>query len=206
MKLYFSKGVCSLFPRIIANEINAPVEFIDVDYKSKKTSDNVDFLTKVNARGLVPVLQLDNGEYLTEGVAISQYLAQNYGGQHLMPKDGTMERIRMVEWLNFITSEIHKGVGGLSKTNNNEALKARFLQNLETLAGRLKGKTYAMGNEFMLPDAYLATTLYWLNTSWFTAAKRKDYPILESYFQNLKKRPSVAKAFKDENLGDIETL
>ena len=107
MKLYFSPEACSLSPHIVLRELGLPFTLVKVDNKTKKTADGRDFLA-INAKGYVPVLELDDGQRLTEGPAIVQYLADLKPEAQLAPASGTFERVRLQEWLNFITSEIHK--------------------------------------------------------------------------------------------------
>ena len=113
MKLYYSPGACSLSPHIVAREAGIELELIKADTKTKKMEDGGDYW-QVNAKGYVPALRLDNGQLLTEGPAIVQYLADQKPESGLAPAAGTMDRYRVQEWLNFITSEIHKSFSPLS--------------------------------------------------------------------------------------------
>src|SRR5512135_2876574 len=110
MKLYFSPEACSLSPHIVLRELGLPFTLVKVDTKSKKTADGADFLA-INPKGYVPVLELDNGQRLTEGPAIVQYLADRKPEAGLAPPAGSLERYRLQEWLNYTTSELHKSFG-----------------------------------------------------------------------------------------------
>jgi glutathione S-transferase len=124
MKLYFSPGACSLSPHIVLREIGQKFDLAKVDLGSKKTDAGEDY-TKVNPKGYVPALEIKDGEVLTEGPAIVQYLADNAKATDILPAPGTIQRYRAMEWLNFITSEIHKGFGSLfGKALNEDARKA----------------------------------------------------------------------------------
>ena len=129
MKLYFSPGACSLSPHIVAREAGLDIDLIKTDLKTKHTADGGDF-TAINGKGYVPALQLDNGQVLTEGPAIVQYLADQKPASGLAPAAGTMERYRVQEWLNFITSEIHKGFSPLFNPDASADWKAAAKANL----------------------------------------------------------------------------
>src|SRR5262245_53456827 len=122
MKLYFSPGACSLSPHIVLREAGLSFTTEQVDTKTKKTKAGADFW-QVNAKGYVPVLELDNGERLTEGPAIVQYVADQKPDSALAGKPGTIERSRVQEWLNFITSELHKGFSPLFRPTTPEDYK-----------------------------------------------------------------------------------
>src|SRR6204780_2079521 len=164
MKLYFSPGACSLSPHIVSREAGIPLEYEQVDNREKKTKSGVDFWT-INAKGYVPVLEIDNGQRLTEGPAIVQYLADQKPASGLMPAAGTLDRYRVQEWLNFITSELHKSFGPIFRPTTPDAFKPISKENL---AGRfayldkqLAGGQYLMGDKFTGADAYLFTILNW---------------------------------------------
>lgn len=110
MKLYYSKGSCSLAIRILINELNLKVDFVAVNLKNKQTEQGQDFF-KINIKGAVPSLQLEDGSILTENLVIQQYLADTHNGSALLPKVGEMQRYRVLEWSNFVTTELHKGCG-----------------------------------------------------------------------------------------------
>jgi glutathione S-transferase len=129
MKLYYSPGACSLSPHIVLREAGMTFDVEKVDLKTKTTATGADF-TKVNPKGQVPTLQLDSGEILTEGPVIVQYIADQNPGAGLAGAAGTMERYRVQEWLNFITSELHKGFSPLFRPNTPDAYKEIAKANL----------------------------------------------------------------------------
>ena len=164
MKLYYSPGACSLSPHIVSRELGIPLELKKVNNKDKTVEGGGDYW-QVNPRGYVPALVLDNGETLTEGPAIVQYLADQKPEAGLAPRNGTFERYRLQEWLNFLTSEVHKQFSPLFKPNTPEDYKKIAKENLATrfdwLDKQLAGKDYLMGKQFTVADAYLFTVLRW---------------------------------------------
>lgn len=200
MKLYYSPGACSLSPHIVAREAGIPVELVKVDLKAKKLSDGGDFFD-VNAKGYVPAIRLDDGQFLTEGPAIVQYLADQKPGAKLAPAAGTMERYRVQEWLNFITSELHKGIGGLFNPAVTPEWRKGITDRLEVrlgyLAKALQGKAYLMGDAFSVADAYLFTVLNWAPMVKLDLA---PWPVLGEYQKRVAARPAVQEALKAEGL------
>ena len=147
MRLYFSPGACSLSPHIVLREAGLGFDLEQVDLKAKKTKSGEDFL-RINPKGQVPVLRLDNGELLTEGPAIVQYIADREPEAGLIPAAGTMERYRVLEWLNFITSELHKGFAPLFRPNTPEAYVAISKENS---GGSLRLSGWTLGRQG-IPD------------------------------------------------------
>ncbi|SDR56906.1 glutathione S-transferase [Rhizobiales bacterium GAS113] len=197
MELYFAPLACSLATRITLYEAGADATFRYVDTKAKRTADGGDFLA-VNKMGQVPVLRTDAGELLTENPAILQFVADQYPDAGLAPEKG-MERYRLQQWLNFITSELHKVVyiPLLDHTSTEGAkayarskTKARF----DFLDAHLREREYLL-DRFTIADAYLVTVLNWSKTSGIDLA---NWPAVLAYFKRLHKRPSVAKAFAEE--------
>lgn len=200
MKLYYSPGACSLSPHIVARELGLPVQIQKIDNKAKTIDGGGDYW-KVNGKGYVPALELDNGEVLTEGPAIVQYLADQKPEAGLAPKAGSLERYRLQEWLNFITSEIHKQFSPLFRPTTPEDYKTIAKQNLENrfawLDQQLAGKDYLLGSRFTVADAYLFTVLRW------TVPMKMDlsrYPNLAAYLQRVGRRPKVKEAMQAEGL------
>ncbi len=200
MKLYFSPGACSLSPHIVLREAGLPVELVKVDLKTKRFGDDADFRT-VNGKGQVPTLELDDGQRLTEGPAIVQYLADRVPEAGLAPAAGTMERYRLQEWLNFITAELHKSFTPLFDPASEETLKARVR---ERLAGRfdwivqqLAGHDYLLGSRFTVADAYLFVILGWTRYVDIDLAR---WPALAAYVGRVAARPGVQQALKAEGL------
>src|SRR4051794_17676240 len=157
MKLYYAPGACSLSPHIVAREAGIPIQLQKVNTKDKSMEGGGDFW-QVNPRGYVPVLELDNGERLTEGPAIVQYLADQKPDSGLAPKAGSLERYRLEEWGSFPAAEVHKQFSPLCKRNPPEHYKQIAKQNLATrldwLDQQLAGKHYLMGKTFTVADAY----------------------------------------------------
>ena len=166
MQLYFAPGACSLASHITAREAGINLDLKRADTKTKKLEDGSDYLA-VNSKGAVPALKLDNGQVLTEGVAIMQYLADQKPESGLAPKNGTLERYRVQEWLNYLTSEVHKTFSPLWNPTNEQAVKDYALTNLKKkfdwLNTQLAGKKYLTGDNFTVADAYLFTLVNWTN-------------------------------------------
>jgi glutathione S-transferase len=200
MKLYFSPGACSLSPHIVLREAGLNFSLEQVDTKTKQTKAGNDFW-KINPKGYVPTLELDNGDRLTEGPAIVQYLADQKPESGLAPKSGTMERVRLQEWLNFITTEIHKGFSPLFRPTTPEDYKpiAReaLFKRFEYIDKQLAGKQYLMGDKFTVADAYAFTVLNWTN---FQKMDLAPYPNVVAYMERVKARPKVQEALKAEGL------
>jgi glutathione S-transferase len=200
MKLYYAPGACSLSPHIVAREAGIPVQLQKVNTKDKSMEGGGDFW-QVNPRGYVPVLELDNGERLTEGPAIVQYLADQKPDSGLAPKAGTLERYRLQEWLNFLTSEVHKQFSPLFKPNTPEEYKPIAKQNIATrfdwLDKQLAGKDYLMGKNFTVADAYLFVLLNWTKPTQIDLAK---WPNLAAFQKRTGSRPKVKEALQAEGL------
>ena len=200
MKLYYAPGACSLSPHIVARELGLPIQLQKVNTKDKSMEGGGDFW-KVNARGYVPVLELDNGERLTEGPAIVQYLADQKPESGLAPKAGTLERYRLQEWLNFLTSEVHKQFSPLFKPNTPEDYKPIAKENLANrfnwLNDQLAGKDYLTGKQFTVADAYLFVLLNWTKPTQIDLAK---WPNLQAFQKRVGSRPKVKEAMQEEGL------
>ena len=164
MKLYFAPGACSLSPHIALREAGVKFDLEQVNNQEKKTKSGVDYWS-VNGKGQVPVLEFDNGDRLTEGPVIVQWIADQNAGSGLIPGCGKPERYRVQEWLNFITSELHKVYGPLFRPNTPDAFKDITKENLGKRIAwvdqQLAGKQYLMGDQFTVADAYLFTILRW---------------------------------------------
>jgi len=201
MKLYYAPHTCSLSPHIVLLELGLPFELVKVNNQTKQTSDGRDFRT-INPKGYVAALELDDGEMLTEGPAIVQYLADLRPGMRLAPPNGTLERTRLQEWLNFVTSEIHAGSAPLFQTALPEAAKAHFRERLfkrfDYLDGILAGSRHLMGQPFSVADAYLFTVLGWCR---FFAIELDRWPFLAAYAARIGERPAVRAALRAEAQG-----
>ncbi len=200
MQLYFSPGACSLASHITVLETGLPVELKRADTKTKKLEDGSDYFA-VNSKGSVPALRLDNGQVLTEGPVIMQYLADQKPDTKLVPKAGTLERYRLQEWLNYITSEIHKSFSPLFSPAANDAVKAYTVQNLEKkfdwLNKQLTGKQYLTGDQFTIADAYLFVVANWSN---FVGIDLNRWPALKAFQDRVAARPKVKEAMEAEGL------
>jgi glutathione S-transferase len=200
MKLYYAPGACSLSPHIVSRELGIPVELKKVNTKDKTVEGGGDYW-KVNARGYVPALELDDGQVLTEGPAIVQYLADKKPDAGLAPKAGSLERYRLQEWLNFLTSEVHKQFSPLFKPNTPEDYKPIAKQNVATrfdwLDKQLEGKDYLMGKQFTAADAYLFVLLRWTKPTQIDLAK---WPKLAAFHDRVAARPKVKEALQAEGL------
>jgi glutathione S-transferase len=200
MQLYFSPGACSLASHITALEAGVPVKLERADTKTKKLVDGSDYYA-VNSKGAVPALKLDDGQVLTEGVAIMQYLADQKPQSKLVPAAGTLERYRVQEWLNFITSEVHKGYSPLWNPNADPKVKEYALGNLEKkldwINAQLAGKKYLTGDTFTVADAYLFTVVNWSN---FLGISLDKWPVIKEFQARVAARPKVQEALEAEGL------
>jgi glutathione S-transferase len=200
MKLYYSPGACSLSPHIVLREAGLAFEPVLASTKTHKLQDGTDYYT-INPKGYVPLLELDNGERLTEGPAIVQYIADQTPGKKLAPANGTFERYRLQEWLNFITSELHKGFGTLfTPAMPDEAkavARARVTDRLKWVDTQLAGKQYLMGDDFSVADAYLFTISNWAPHVGIDISGLSD---LAAYRARVAARPAVQEAMKAEGL------
>lgn len=201
MKLYFSPGACSLAVRITIHELNLPCEFEAVDLKTKQTASGVNYLT-VNHKGSVPGLQIDADTFLTENAVIQQYLADTNKAYHLLPALGDFKRYRVLEWLNYVSTDVHKSFSplfnGLVPENSKQEIFIPILKSkLAYLNRELEGKHYLMGDEFTLPDGYLFVTLRWLPAFKISL---DEFPNVKKYFDTVKERPSVQRSMQEEGL------
>jgi glutathione S-transferase len=200
MKLYYAPGACSLAPHIVAREAGLRLDLEKVDLGRGKTESGATF-ADINPKGYVPALSLDGGEVLTEASALVQYLADQAPQTGLAPAAGTLERYRLLEWLGFISTEIHKGFGPLWNPQTPEAAKAIARNNLGKrfawLDQRLARGPYLMGERFTVADAYLFTVTNWTNIH---AIDLKPYPNLKAYMERVGARPKVREALVAEGL------
>lgn len=200
MKLYYSPGACSMAPHIVLHEAGYAFQAIRVDTAKRQTANGDDY-TKINPKGYVPALQLDSGEVLTEVAVILQYLADQKPQADLAPRPGTMERYRLMEWLNFIATEVHKGLNPFFKFKAvmtpewREAQIGALAKRFDYLAEELTGKQFLMGDKFTVADAYLFTVLGWPE---FVKIDTSHWPTLKEYRRNLMNRPGVKKTLTAE--------
>jgi len=164
MKLYYSPGACSLSPHIALCEAELPYELVRVDIQQATLEDGSDYHS-VNPFAYVPALALDNDEILLEGPAIVQYIADQVPGKQLIPAAGEIDRYRLQQWLNFISTELHKGLGALFNpalpNETRELFKGIVSQRLDIVAAQLENSSFIMGETFTVADGYLFTVLSW---------------------------------------------
>jgi glutathione S-transferase len=198
MKLYYFPAACSLAPNIALREAGLKFELVKVDRRTKKAADGLDF-NEVNPKGYVPALTLDNGEVLTEVVAVLQYIADRNPAAKLAPPAGSMERYRLMEWLSFINSEVHKGFSPLFRDDASEDVKQYTRKNLQGrldyLERILGGRTFLMGEQFTVADAYLFAV-----ASWGRYVKVDLGPALQRYVERVGQRPHVIEVLTAEGL------
>jgi glutathione S-transferase len=198
MKLYYSPGACSLAPHIAMREAGIPVELSKVDLKAKQY-DGGDY-KQVNGKGYVPAVETSAG-VLTEAPVILQYIADQKPDAGLAPGPGDAARYKLQEMLNFITSELHKGMGAFFSPAMNDGWRAAMTERLglrfDWLAKQLQGKQYLMGDKFTVADAYLFTILNWAAPSKFDLSK---WPAIQEYHKRVGARPKVQEALKAEGL------
>jgi glutathione S-transferase len=200
MKLYYSPGACSLSPHIVAIEAGIALDLEKVDLQSKLTAGGNDFF-KVNPKGYVPALQLDNGEVLTEGPAIVQYLADQKPASKLAAVAGTLERYRLQEMLTYLNSEIHKTYGALfnpSITSTDRGDKIAYLNKRYALIEQQLGRhKFLLGDQFTVADAYLFTLTNWAD---HLKVDLSQFPKLQAFQKAVSARPAVQKALRAEGL------
>ena len=200
MKLYYSPGACSLSPHIVLREAGLPFEPVLASTKTHQLADGTDYYT-ISPKGYVPLLELDNGERLSEGPAIVQYIADQVPAKNLAPANGTMARYRLQEALNFISTELHKGIGGLFNPAMPEdakaLMRARGLMRLQWVNEQLEGKQYLMGDTFTVADAYLFVVANWTQ---YVGIDIKSLTNLTAYMARVAARPAVQEAMKAEGL------
>lgn len=201
MKLFYSKASCSLAIRILVNELNLTCEFEAVDLRSKKTAADVDYFT-INPKGSVPALLTNENEVLTENAVIHQYLADTQQAHHLLPPIGDFKRYRVLEWLNYVTTEMHKGIGilfnpMLSNDEKENVLKPLIKNKLNYLDRHFAQHKFLLGEAYTLPDGYLFVTLNWLKNFNLDI---KEWTNLARYFDELKTRPAIEKSLQEEGL------
>jgi glutathione S-transferase len=202
MKLYYSPGACSLSPHIALHEAGLKFDIEEVDLGTKKTKSGADY-SKINAKGYVPALQLDNGQVLTEAAVVAQYIADQKPEANLMPRAGSPERYRALEWLNYIAAEVHKGFGPLWSDATPDSYKQTVKDNLAKkfafLEKHLAGKKFLLGDQFSIADGYLFTVLGWTK---YMNMSLDAYPNLSAYTVRIAGRPAVQAALRAEGLAN----
>jgi glutathione S-transferase len=198
MDLYYSPLACSMASRIAAYEAGADIAFRRVDTRAGRLADGGDYAA-VNPMGLVPALRTDDGDILTENSVVLQYIADAHPQAGLAPAAGTAERYRMMQWLSFVSTELHKAVFNIllsAKAPAEAKTWARGLLDprLDRLESHLKGREWLL-DRFSVADAYLAAVLNWTR---FTGVDLKPWPAVSAYFARVTARPAVARAAEEE--------
>ena len=200
MKLYYSPGACSLAPHIVAREAGLPLDLVKVDLGAKKTESGADYCA-VNGKGYVPAVELDDGRVLTEAATVVQYLADRKPESGLVPAPGTPDRYAQMEWLTFVSSELHKGLGALfnpkATDEMKKVLKDKFAPRFAWLDKELAGRKFLMGDRFTAADAYAYTVLRWADP---LAVDLTPYPNIRAYRERVAARPAVQEALRAEGL------
>lgn len=199
MKLYFAPGACSMAPHIALREAGLPFELVQVDLRTHRTEGGEDF-TRINPKGYVPALELDDGTVLTEVAVILQYIADRKPGK-LAPAFGTLERYRLMEWLNFLSSEVHKQLGPLFNPRIAVPCKDSLLEQVtgrfDYLSEHLSSRPYLTGDTLTVADAYLFTVLGWTRLFNIELA---PWPRLGEYLARMAARPAVQAALRAEGI------
>lgn len=200
MKLYFSPGSCGLASQIALREVGQDFDLVKVDFATKTTVEG-DYL-RVTPKGYVPALRLDDGDLLTEGAVILQWIADRHPERRLLPAFGSRERYTALEWLNFVASDLHKGMAVMFSPLVDAASKARFaagnlVSRFEHIEAHLTGRDYVLGEQFCVADAYLYNVLSWpprvnLDLSAYTSIQR--------FMARMEERPSVRESLEAEGL------
>jgi glutathione S-transferase len=201
MKLFYAPGACSLSPHIVLREAGIAFTLEKVDTASGTTESGADYRL-INAKGYVPALQLSDGEVLTEGAAVVQFIADRNPEAGLVPAAGTLARARLQEHLNFIAAELHKAFTPLFKANSSEEMKTAAKANVRHRFDQIEhqltdGRSYLMGETFSVADAYLFTVAAWANP---TGIGLSDWPHLQALVSRVGERPSVKAAMAAEGL------
>jgi glutathione S-transferase len=200
MKLYYTPGACSLAAHIVLREAGFKFEPVAVDLSTKKTASGDDLLA-INPKGYVPALQLDDGQVLTEDQVILQYLADLKPEAGLASAFGTLERYRLMEWLAFIATEVHKGFGPLWNPSTPEITRqnavALLSRRFDYLAKTLEQQPWLMGSRYSIADAYLFTILGWTKIH---QVDLERWPAFAPYLGKIAERPAVREAMQVEGL------
>jgi len=201
MKLYYSPGACSMSPHIVLREAGLSFDLEQVDVRAKKLKNGGGDFFQINPKGQVPVLALDDGDVLTEGPAIVQYVADKVPAAKLIPPAGSKERYHAQEWLNFITSDLHKNFTPLFRPDTPDDYKPIAKQTISNRFGfvdkQLANRQYLMGDTFTVPDAYLFVMLNWAKFQQIDVAQ---WPNLSKYMERVAARPKVQETLKAEGL------
>lgn len=200
MKLYYSPGACSLAPHIVLREAGCNFEIERVDIPAKKTASGADYW-EINPKGYVPALKLDDGDVLTEVAVILQYIADQNQAANLAPRFGSIQRYHLLEWLNFIATEVHKQIGALFNPKMTPEMKVVQVgvieRRMNALDKMLAGRQFLMGDAFSIADAYLFNIMLWAKKHEIDIAK---WPNISAVNARVGERAQVIEAMKAEGL------
>lgn len=207
MKLFYTSSVCSLAVRIIIHELGLSCEYEAVNLKTKITETGMNYL-EINSKGSVPALLMDNHELLTENAIILQYLADKYAATELLPPVGNLNRYRVLEWLNFVSTDLHRYSAPLFWSRFTDDVKQNIFtpilnNKLSLVDQHLSNHKFLMGDQLTLGDGYLFVILIWLAK---LKIKMTNWPNLHRYFIDMKSRESVKQALNEEGLSDLTLL
>jgi glutathione S-transferase len=199
MKLYYSPGACSQAPHILMHEIGTGHDAVRVDLKEKRTEDGRDFL-RINPKGSVPAIELDSGDVLTENAVVLQYLGDQAGNHSLLPGLGSFRRYRILEWVNFITTEMHKSFSPLfspiASSETKQFFRDQLAKKFDYVDGRLGAGPFLMGDELTIADPYL-----FVMTRWGDRMIGLDkWANVQAFFDRMLERPSVRNVLRFEGL------
>ncbi|MDD1011311.1 glutathione transferase GstA [Pseudomonas shahriarae] len=200
MKLYFSPGSCGLASQIALREAGQAFELIKVDFGTKTTAEGDYF--EVNAKGFVPALKLDDGDVLTEGAVILQWIADTYQGHKLLPVWGSRERYKALGWVNYVATDLHRGMATMFSPFIDSASKISFAEShlaprFEYVDGHLARNEYLMGSQFTIADAYLFNVLCWPPR---VGVDISGYASIQAFMARMEQRPSVRAALEAEGI------
>ncbi|WP_193163290.1 glutathione transferase GstA [Microbulbifer hainanensis] len=198
MKLFYAPGACSLSPHIVACEAGIELELAKVNLREHKLESGADY-AEINPKGCVPALQLEGGEILTEGPAIVQFLAEQKPDANLAPEYGSLDHYRLLEWLNYLSSEVHKAFGPLfgSGPDDEKARAKQIIAKRFDFIEKHLLHDYLLGDDFSVADAYLYTLASWLGNHGIDA---DAWPRLGAFQKRMEARPGVQKALREEGL------
>ena len=204
MRLYFAPGTCSLAPHIVAREAGVAVDLVKVDLATKLTGRGDDY-RKINPKGAVPALVIEDGTVLTEAAVVIQYLADRAPGAGLIPAAGTLDRYVAQQWLNYVATELHKGFGPLwhkeTPAEMRRSVKEQLAAKFSFLDQELSRRPYLAGDSFGVADAYAFTILGWAK---FMAIDLARWPNLAAYVPRISERPKVRETLVAEGLIEDE--
>ena len=200
MKLYYAPGTCALSPHIVLHEADLPFEAVRVNTKTHKLDDGSDYY-RINPKGYVPTLEFDDGSRLTEGPAIVQWIADQVPDKRLAPPAGTMPRYRLIEWLNFVSTELHKQYSPLFNAAMPDEAKSLLKDKLQGryawLDEQLADRSYLMGDDFTVADAYLYVVTRWAAPMKIDLSARGR---VGAFMSRMAARPAVRRALAEEGL------